>query len=335
MAKRKRSRSGGSRLSAKRLGASLAHGAGRGWTLSTRAGQAFFTHHGTQLSAAMSYYSLLSLVPTAIVLAAAFGLVLGDDAEARMEVVDAILDVLPLTEDQGRSDLEGMIDGVTKNAQTLGIAALIGLLFTASALMGSVRNAVNIAFGERSPRAPLPSKALDVLFVFGLGALLVLSLAITLTRGFAIELGQNLGVPGEVIDSILGAAGIVLPLIVAVAVYAVVYTVIPARKVRLRDVWPAVLFAAAAYEAVKRGFAIYLEHFANYNAVYGSLGAVVAFLVFVYLAAIVLLIGAEMAALWPRVRSGAFDSTGGPSTPLHRSIWRLLKGLVVREREKQ
>ena len=333
MAKRKRSRSGGSRLSAKRLRASLAHGAGRGWTLTTRAVQAFFVHQGTQLAAAMSYYSLLSLVPATIVLVAGFGLVLGE-GKARTDVVDAILGVLPLSAGQGRSELEGVIDGITKNAQTLGTAALVGLLFTASALMGSVRKAVNIAFGERSPRAPLTSKALDILLVFGLGALVALSLAITLARGFAIEVGQNLGVPGDAIDWTLGAAGIVLPLIGSVVVYTVVYTVIPARKVRLRDVWPAVLFATLVYELVKRGFAVYVENFANYNAVYGSLGAVVAVLVFIYLAAIVLLIGAEMAALWPRVRSGAFDLTGGPSTPLHRSVWRLLKSLVVREREK-
>ena len=331
MGTRQRSRSGGSRLSAKRLGARLAHAGGRGWTLISRAVQAFFSHHGTQLAAAMSYYSLLSLVPAAILLVAGFSLVL-DNTQARTDVVDAILGIFPLNEDQGRSDLEGVIDGVTKNAQTLGIAALIGLIFTASALMGSVRNAVHLAFGERSPRAPLPSKALDILFVFGLGALVALSLAITLARGFAVNIGQNLGVPGEVIDWVLGAAGIVVPVVVSVAVYTVVYIVIPARKVRLRDVWPAVLFAAAVYELFKRGFAIYLEDFANYNAVYGSLGAVVAVLAFVYLAAIVLLIGAEMAALWPRVRAGAFDSTGGPSVALHRRVWRLLKGLVVRER---
>lgn len=320
-------------MTLRRLTARLRHGVGRAWTLTSKAVEGFFSHHGTQLAAAMSYYSLLSLVPAAIVLAAVFGLVL-DNGEARTHVIDGILDIVPLTEDQGRSDLENLIDGVNRNAQTLGIAALVGLLFTASALMGSVRTGVNIAFGERAPRAPLASKGLDILFVLGLGLLVAVSLAITLGRGFAIHIGQNLGVPGDVIDWTLGAAGIVLPLVVSIAVYAVVYVVIPVRKVRLRDVWPAVLFAAVVYELVKRGFAVYLENFANYNAVYGSLGAVIAFLVFIYIAAVVLLIGAEMAALWPRVRRGAFDSPGGPSVPLNQRVWRLLKALVVRERAR-
>ena len=302
--------------------------------LTAKAVEAFLAHHGTQLAAAMSYFALLSLVPAAVVFVAGFGLVL-DNPEARSDVVDAILDFLPLTEGQGRSDLEGVIDGVTKNAEALGVAALIGLLFTASGLMGSVRNAVNIAFDEQSPRAPLPSKALDILFVLGVGVLIAVSLAATLVRGFAIDVGQGLGVPGEVINAILDAGGVLFPLALSMAVYTVVYVVVPARRVRVRDVWPGVLFAAVVYEVAKRGFAIYVENYSNYNAVYGSLGAVIAFLVFVYIAAIVFLIGAEMAALWPRVRAGVFDTERGPPMPLHRRVLLLLRSLVIRDRAGQ
>jgi membrane protein len=69
-----------------------------------------------------------------------------------------------------------------------------------------------------------------------------------------------------------------------------------------------VIFAALGYELLKRGFGIYLDQFANYSAVYGSLGAVIAFMFFVWLASLVFLIGAEMAAVWPKVRAGAFDA---------------------------
>jgi len=313
------------------IGALLVRGISRFWTLTVEAVRSLFAHHGTQLAAAISYYTLLSMLPATIVLVAAFGLFF-DDPQARSDVVKAILDVLPLSEDQGRSDVEGIVDGVTKNAEALGVAALIGLVFTASALIGSVRIAVSIVFSEQSPRAPLASKALDILFVFGLGFLLALSLAATLAGGFAIELGQGFGVPGEVIDAILGVSSVLVPLAVSAAVYAVIYVVLPVRTVRLRDVWPGVAFAAVVYELAKRGFALYLENFANYNAVYGSLGAAIAFLVFVFLAAMVLLVGAEIAALWPAVRDGRFDSTGGPSPPFHARVLALLRSLVIRDR---
>jgi YihY family inner membrane protein len=165
--------------------------------------------------------------------------------------------------------------------------------------------------------------------------LIAVSLAATLVRGFAIDVGQGLGVPGEVINAILDAGGVLFPLALSMAVYTVVYVVVPARRVRVRDVWPGVLFAAVVYEVAKRGFAIYVENYSNYNAVYGSLGAVIAFLVFVYIAAIVFLIGAEMAALWPRVRAGVFDTERGPPMPLHRRVLLLLRSLVIRDRAGQ
>jgi membrane protein len=71
----------------------------------------------------------------------------------------------------------------------------------------------------------------------------------------------------------------------------------------------AALFAAVAFELLKRGFAIYLAHFADYNVVYGSLGAVIAFLFFVYLAASVLLFGGELGA----ASRGSEPGPGGPS----------------------
>ena len=61
----------------------------------------------------------------------------------------------------------------------------------------------------------------------------------------------------------------------------------------------------AGFEAAKLGFSAYLDHFARYDAVYASLGTVVAALVFVWLAGCVLLLAAEAASEWPRLRARA------------------------------
>ena len=72
----------------------------------------------------------------------------------------------------------------------------------------------------------------------------------------------------------------------------------------MRDVVAGALVGALLFEALKHGFAFYLRNFTNYDAIYGSLGAAIALLFFVYLAACVLLFGAEIAAEWPRVMYG-------------------------------
>jgi uncharacterized BrkB/YihY/UPF0761 family membrane protein len=119
-----------------------------------------------------------------------------------------------------------------------------------------------------------------------------------------VKLGGGVG---DLIGTILDASGALLPIALAAVVFTILLTILPVHRQRLADVWPGIVFAALGYELLKRGFGLYLEHFADYSAVYGSLGAVIAFMFFVWLASLVFLIGAEMAAVWPLVRAGEFD----------------------------
>ena len=91
------------------------------------------------------------------------------------------------------------------------------------------------------------------------------------------------------------------------------YCIVPAARVRPRDVWPGALAAAVLFDVAKIGFSIYLEHFSSYDLVYGSLGAVASFLVWLYLGASIMLFGAEVASEYPRVRRGDYDR--GPPGP--------------------
>ena len=76
----------------------------------------------------------------------------------------------------------------------------------------------------------------------------------------------------------------------------------PRRRVRVQDAWPVALLVAVLLVLLQNLFALYVGNFAHYNAIYGSLGAVIAFMFFVYLAAELFLLGAELASEWPRVR---------------------------------
>lgn len=317
-----------------RARARLGRGVGHAWSLLVNSVRAFLGDRGTQFAAAISYYALLSLFPAAIVLAAGFGLFI-EDREARDRVVDTLFDALPLS-DEGRSDLESVVTGVTRNSGAVGVAGLVGLVISASALMGAVRTAINVVFGASRGRPPLRGKALDILFVAFLGVLAGLSLAATIATQFAVDIGDDLGISSSMLRAGVSVAGWLTALALSALAFTLVLRVIPQRKPPLRDIWPGVAFATAGYEVAKRGFSLYLENFANYSAVYGSLGAVIALLAFVYIAAIVFLIGAEMAALWPRVRRGDFDSPPDEEgEPFGRQVLGFLRGLVVDTSERE
>jgi membrane protein len=291
----------------------------------------FFRDACTQRAAAISFYALFSIFPLAILCVAVVGIIANDET-ARNSVVNFLLDRLPLSEDKGGRQIEHALRHVTSQGTSLGIVGTVTLVIAASNVMASIRQALNLAFGINDDRPPVQAKLWDIFGVFVFGVLVTLSFALTLADAAfakATKTADDLipGAGGVIADALVNA-GRIVPLLLAVLLFAGIYRFVPAERPRLRDIWPGVLLAAIGYEVAKAGFTLYLSRFADYGTVYASLGAVVAFLVFTYIVAFVALLGAEFAAEWPRVRAGEYD--GGPSQPFHREIWGFVKGLFVR-----
>ena len=280
----------------------------------------FFRDGCTQRAASISFFALFAIFPIAILCVAALGLV-ADNVAARREVVDFLLDRLPLSADEGRRQLERAMLRVTREVTGFGILGIATLLFAASNVMGSIRQALNAAFRVQDDRPPAQAKLWDFFMVFVFGVLVTLSLGLTLLDKL-VDRSEN-----EVLSA-LQTVGQVAPLLIAVVLFAAMYRFVPAKRPRLRDIWPGVLLAAIGYELAQRGFTLYLDSFANYGAIYASLGSVIAFLVFTYIVAFVALMGAEFAAEWPCVRDGEYDGPPGP--PFRVLVWDFLAGLFVR-----
>ena len=299
----------------------------RTWALIWNVLDGLGAHRASQYAAAMSYYALLSLFPAAIVMAAVAGFVL-DDPGARQDVIDFLFRELPLSDDeQGRNDIESLVRSVSSNYGTLGLLGLIGLLFSASALLGSARLAIDAIFGGRVSRGYLRGKGLDLGLVVSLGALLLLSFAATLLARIEPDLGSGVL---KVIEGIVSFGYFVVPALITALVFAVAYIRLPVDRQRLRDVWLGVLVATVGIELLKLGFSAFVTSVANYSTVYGSLGAVIAFMVFTYVAAIVFLIGAEIAHLWPSVRDGEHDPGDEPGPSFGEQVLDFGKSLVRR-----
>ncbi len=308
----------------------LSDGARAGGRLAVRAVSEFFDDGCPQRAASISYYGLFSLFPLAILLVGIFGLVV-QEQQARTQVIDFLLDNLPLRKGQGRQDLQQMLDDVTAGVSGFGIIGLLGLAFSASGLMGAIRQAFNAAWDIDDARPPVQGKLIDIALVFGLGALVAVSFAVSVAARFAASLSdslQGIGFVGSVVSDLL-QAGSVTSTVLAFVVFVVLFRVVPARPTKLADVWPGALLAAVGLEAAKLLFGLYLQQAADYNAVYASLGSVVAFMVFVFIASNVVLLGAEAAAHWPDVREHRHE-TDDDGPPLREQVVSGLRGLFVR-----
>jgi membrane protein len=297
-----------------------------------RAVSEFFGDGCPQRAAAISYYALFSLFPCAILAVAAFGIVV-NDAEARTRVIDFVLDNLPLSEDQGRARLSSLLTHITAQVGGFGAIGVLGLVFAASGVMGAIRHALNAAFDAPEHRPPAQGKLFDIVLVAGFGLVIAVSFSLTIAAGYAEDLSRELAKSGSLgagVARAVLALGRLAPIVLTFAVALALFRIVPARRPKLRDVWPGALFVAVGFELAKTGFAVYLSTVANYSAVYASLGTIIAFLVFVYVAAIVLLLGAEVASEWPAVRDAGPQEDGQEGEPFTRRLWGTVRGLFVR-----
>jgi membrane protein len=304
-----------------------------------RSVQEFFDDDCTQRAAAISYYVLFSLFPFLIFLVGILGLVL-QNSEVQQNLIDAVLDFIPLTEDEGRDEVSEAVRGVAGvSSGALGVFGLIGMAWAGSNMFGVIRRSINAAYDIQQQRPFVQQKLLDLTMVMGLGLFFLASVSATAFLRAVRQFSSDMAVLGDAAERagvVWDAASYLSPLGLSFLAFAVLYWVVPATNVRLRDVWPGALVAAVLFEATKVGFAFYLENFSNYDIVYGSLGAVAAFLFWVYLSVMILLFGVEVTSEYPRVLRGEYGETEKkPPLPLRQRLVRQLRSLFVSEGDDQ
>jgi membrane protein len=261
---------------------------------------AYRRHATSQLAAAIAYRFLFSLVPFFALVVSVLDVVLPDDQRA--DLVDWLFDEIPGEEVE--ASVDRAIARSTDAAPIVWIVSLLALLWGATGMMTSLRVAARIVWDVDRGDPYVRGKLRDTLGVGLAGALVVGAFALSFVVQTAVQAGEHVAyaVGWHGGGAPTGIGELVTSLVVIFVALVLVYRLTPPVRPRLRDVWPAALLGAVAFELVAAGFGVYLARVADFNAVYGPLGAVFAFLALIYALAIVLLAGAELVAL--RARSG-------------------------------
>ena len=252
------------------------------------------------MAASMSYFAILSLFPLVVGLSAIIGMV-ADSPERQEGMVDFIIDFLPGSEEFVRDSLEE----IERFGSSLGVLAIFGLLWTASAAFGSMTRAVNRAWDIQDNRPFYKSKPGQIGMALGLGVVFAFSVAIT---GFfqwatAIQIGDRS------MSDILGGSMVtillkLLAFIISFAMYLLLYKFLPNTKVYWCDVWLGAILAGVLFEIGKNLFLWYLDHFAQFDQVYGNVASLVILMVWFYATAFILILGAEICSEYARMRRG-------------------------------
>lgn len=263
-----------------------------------RAALEFVADRGHRSAAQISFFAILSFIPLVLLLAAAFG-VFFDDSAVRERIIQTVFDNVPLASSGDRPKLERAVEDALDQAGNLGIFTTLLLLVAASGVMGALRHSINEAWDidERPPL--LKRKALDFALILGGTSILALSVSLTVTHRLADIVDDEAG-GGWLVAALLEFAGDLLPLVFVALALLFLYRVLPMHPKPLGEIWPGAIVAAIGLGIVKQGLELYFEHLADFGAIYGSLGAAMALLIFVYAAANVVVFGAEFAVEWAR-----------------------------------
>lgn len=257
----------------------------------------------------VAFFALLAIFP-AIAVVVSHGLVF--DVRTIGDHLAILAGILPA----GALDLirDQIVAIVTKQTKTLSIAFAIGFLtalWSANSGMGALFDALNVVYGEREKRSILRFYATTFLFTVGGIVFIVAAFGAVVVLPVVLKF-VGISFSAEIVLSVMRWPVL---LVAVIAGLAAVYRFGPSRATaQWRWVTIGSIAAAVLWIIASMGFSWYVASFDSYNRTYGSLGAGVGFMVWIWVSIIVVLVGGELNA--EMEHQTARDTTTGPAEPL-------------------
>ena len=283
----------------------------KGWKdIAWRVYESFNSNRLLAVAGGVVFYSLLAIFPAVAAFVSIYGLV------ADASTIDAHLSLASGILPSGALDLlhEQVTRIAAKGNAKLSFGLVVGLgvaIWSANAGMKAIIDALNVVYDEQEKRGFVKLNLLSLLFT------LLALLALIAGLGAIVAAPALFAMAGmsKVFSVVIAVARWPLLLVLATLGLAAIYRYGPSRR-EARWQWLSVgsVAAAAGWLLSSAAFSWYISNFASYNATYGSLGAAVGMMMWMWISAVVILLGAELNA--EIEHQTAHDSTVGSEKPL-------------------
>lgn len=282
-----------------------------GWRdIAIRLWNNIFDHNILILSAGVAFYAFLSIFPALIAIVSIYGLI-ANPADVQLQFSN-YGGILP---EEARTLISQQLQRITaRAASSMSVGAILGLLvalWTATQVTKAFITALNVVYAEKEKRGILQFNKVALLLTFGGIILVVLALALIVVLPIVFNI---LNLPAA-LSTLLSY----LPWLLLAGCFifwlAVLFRYGPSRKeaqwswVSLGSIATTVLWIITSIL-----FSFYVSNFSQYNATYGSIGAIMILLLWFYFTALAVLLGAELNA--GMEHQTTIDTTGGKSRPM-------------------
>jgi membrane protein len=259
----------------------------------------FLDKNGPYMSAAIAFYAFFSIFPLSLALITIFSFFLGIEGFEE-DLIQGLETQIPVLAEQDDEFLTDFFQSLRDGRVVTSAVAVLGLIFASKAVFSSIRKSINSIWGIKKTRPFLTEQLIDFVLLFGSALLIIVSFSITTVFGFFHELSAIVAPNTPVADDAIWAQVTRFsPPALTFLVFLTLYWWLPNTKLRFNEVWPTALLGAIAFELSKFFFILYLQNAAGLaNGVYGGVSAIIVLMVFVYVSAIILLVGAQVTSRW-------------------------------------
>ncbi|WP_198153553.1 YihY/virulence factor BrkB family protein [Thalassobacillus sp. C254] len=169
--------------------------------------------------------------------------------------------------------------------------SIIFTIWTASLALNSILRTLNLAYHVTERRGMIKARVVSI-------SLTISMFLVVLTALVVQVIGSNLLEYIEIEPVILDYDVLrwLVSSVILFIVFSILYLVGPNTRLKIKEVYTGAIFATVGWQLTSLGFSYYLNNFANYTATYGSIGAVIALMVWFHLSSVIILFGGEINA---------------------------------------
>ena len=259
---------------------------GRSANTLVEAVKGFLRQDGMQWSAAIAYYSLLSTFPLLLAVAS-IGAYFVDPDWVISQVTSLLGEYLP----QGEGQIKEIVQGAQDARGGVSIISLAVLLWSGTRVFGVLARALNLGFSKTDKYGFFQRRVVELLMAVTFGLLFIIALISRLLIRF---LWSRLIGESDEMSSFLFILQLIIPAVLLFTVFYLVYRFVPNRKVDPKAALAGAVLATILFSAARPLFLRYLNQFAEYNLIYGSLAVLTILIVWFWITALIVLFGGQV-----------------------------------------
>ncbi len=267
------------------------------WDIVWEARRAFFVDGCMNLSAALAFYTILSLIPFLFLLISGAAYLLGSSEAAFMMALSFFNQVFP----HASSLVFEEAKSISQRAEVIGLVGLFSMVWTASVIFTSLEFAMGVVFRAEQRRNFLKGKLLALSMIPGSALVFLLSFSVTAFAGFLQEMGiifWGINLAKSALLEFL--IGYLFPYLILTLAFTAIYKIIPNIPISFHHALAGGASCALLFEVAKHFFTWYIRNYGRYGMTYGGLEAMVILVLWTFYSSCILLFCAEVVSAYRR-----------------------------------